>query len=1068
MIQFSVSGSNTFKSTTGSISAALYNCMITTKNSKNVVDLTKNGYITIPEKNLPFSKDFYISMSLYIDSTAGDNQILLESKRIPIVISLVKKTVSSYVIDAALTAGGKKKSATSTLTIAKQKWVKVEFALRENEFTVLVDGKVYCRRYLTDNITVSSSQTTSLKIGKSNILLESISFDNTFSADLTSKLDDAANTGVGEIDSKYQDLMLSKKDIGSAISADTKWQSSSACYYRKFSKGVIVWSPTYHAVFMSTQIFNKYSNLLSNTAIGLPMEDETEVSSYKVSYCRFDCGTIFLNKVKNVAYFISANILEAYAEQGLYESKGGLPISDVISLKIDGAQVDYARFDNFTIITTNISGGDRSAHCIHSTLASYYISKYSSLSCGALLNFYEGYKDSKTEVFYLECSKKVICLICSASGTTANKTYSISRAFEVEKDIFNYLIQHDVINPRKNYGKYKYPKATYTKTSKGVIYHNCLYGVIAKYSDTVIRGFTDFKIVLNSIKSGSINDGVGDRTAEMYIEVNLKRNNQNIVSSQRWPEYDKHKHGGSSFSIIYEGNRADSSHPKGTNVYYAFDNMQGEDLIYFHVKVYDWDKCSGNDYLGSYTINFDINTGWGLVKDILTTSQRGGFSQNTSYTSAIYSEMYLMHQGSDNRNGLQNIKLTFRVETSHEPVNIDEYFRKYAYWSIDNYTTNGSIDRSTFNTVFHANSGKWYDWLIHTWDSIWFEIVKANFSGEKGQCFGLSNEALHAIHGNSSYNIPLNEWIVANNGSAETYVGTISNVKSTFGNLIREKHLYQGGWKHVQMIIDKAINGTLLNPTTAFRDIKSILSRDKYCLVNLFGNGGHTVLAYKYDSSKIYVADCNHPWWEYKNDKNSSYITLTSDTVKKCKLVWKNGSGSESSKTYNYCYGTPYSVIASEPRCPSWFGIASEVLNVVINSGNFVANNLREFIFMIATGDCEVSVSGNNAKMQTYNLPAFGASANTSSTPLDFKIIIGTAEGDVDMTVKNPTGKTPKQYIITRKHKYSLVARNAGGTFNVKLRNLGRAKPTLEEVRFKKLRSTTLSASNVVITDETW
>ena len=242
MIQFSVSGSNAFKSTTGSISAALYNCTITTKNSKNVVDLTKNGYITIPEKNLPFSKDFYISMSLYIDSTAGDNQILLESKRIPIVISLVKKTASSYVIDAALTAGGKKKSATSTLTIAKQKWVKVEFALRENEFTVLVDGKVYCRRYFTDSTTVSASQTTSLKIGKSSILLESISFDNAISAVLTTILDEAANTGVGEIDSKYQDLTLAKKDIGSAISSDIKWQSSSACYYRKFSKGVIVWS----------------------------------------------------------------------------------------------------------------------------------------------------------------------------------------------------------------------------------------------------------------------------------------------------------------------------------------------------------------------------------------------------------------------------------------------------------------------------------------------------------------------------------------------------------------------------------------------------------------------------------------------------------------------------------------------------------------------------------------------------------------------------------------------------------------------------------------------------------
>lgn len=1068
MIQFSVSGTSSFQSTTGNVKANLYNCSITTNSSKKVVDLTKNGYVAIPEKSLPVAKQFYASMSFYIDKSAGSSETLLSFSKIPLKIVLTKKTANTYGITAAMTIGGKSRSFESSLTIATQKWVKLEFILQEKEFVVLVDGKAFGRRYFLDAVSISSSTTTVLKIGTAKILLETISFDSVIPTSLTSKLDELANSGFGEIDSKCQDLQLAKKNVGSATSSETKFNSSSACCYRKYSNGVIVWSPAYHAVFMSISIFNKYLTLLSKTAIGLPREDETEVSNYKVSYCRFDCGTIFLNKVKNVAYFISANILEAYAEQGLYESKGGLPISDVITLKIDGAQVDYAYFDKFTIIATIIAGGDRNVHCIHSTIASYYISNYSRLSCGALLNFYEGYKDSRTEVFYLECSKKVICLICSASGTTTNKSYTISKAFEVEKDIFNYLMQHDVINPRKNYGKYKYPKTTSVKTTKGVVYQNCLCGVIAKYSDTVIRGFTDFKIVLNSIKAGSINDGWGDHTAELYIETNIKRNNQNIVSSQRWPEYDKHKHGGSSFSIIYEGSRADSTHPKGTNVYYAFDNMQGEDLIYFHVKVYDWDKCTGNDYLGSYTINFDINTGWGLVKDILSASQRGGFSQNTSYTSAIYSEMYLMSQGSDNRNGLKNIKLTFRVETSHEPVNIDEHFRKYAYWSIDNYSATGSISRSMFNTVFHANSGKWYDWLIHTWDAIWFEIVKANFSGENGQCFGLSNEALHAIHSNSSYTIPLNEWIVANDGKVQTKVGTINDVKSTFGTLIREKHLYQGGWKHVQMVIDKAINGNLLNPTAAFRDIKSILSRDKYCLVNLFGNGGHTVLAYKYDSNKIYVADCNNPWWQYENDKNSSYITLTSDTVKKCKLVWKNSNGSEGSKTYNYCYGTPYSVVSSEPRCPSWFGIAAEVLNIAINSGSFIVNNLREFIFMIATGDCDVSVSGSNAKIQAYSLPAFGASAGSSGLPLDFKVLVGTAEGDVNMSIKNPSGKTPKQYIITRKHKYTLEAKKAGESFKISMRNIGRAKPTIEEVGVKKLSATSSSTSNVKITDEIW
>lgn len=1067
MIQFSVSGTNSFQSTTGSVKANLYNCAVTTSSSKKVVDMTKSGYVTIAEKSLPIAKQFYTSMSFYIDKSAGSSETLLTFSKIPLKITLTKKTATTYYITAAMTIGGKSRSFDSSLTIATQKWVKLEFVLQDNEFVVLVDGKAFGRRYFLDAVSISTSTTSSLKIGTAKILLESISFDNAIPASLTTKLEELANSGFGEIDSKCQDLQLAKKNIGSATSSETKFSSSSACCYRKYSNGVIVWSPAYHAVYMSTLIFNKYSSLLSSTAIGLPKEDETEVSSYKVSYCRFDCGAIFLNKVKNVAYYISADILEVYAEQGLYESKVGLPISNVTSLNIDGVKVDYANFDQNTIITIANTLGDRNVLILQSAIASYYLSNYSRLSCGAVLNVYEGYKDSKTEVFYFECTKKTICLICGVSGSGTNKKYAVNSAFEVYKEIFNYLVQQDVLNSRNNYGKYKYPKASYSTTSKGVVYQNCLYGVIVRYAPSVVRGFTDFKIVLNNIKSGSINDGGSDRSAELYIETYIKRNNRDIVSSQRWPEYEKRKHGDSYLDLIYEGSRSDGTHPKGSNVYYSFDNMQGEDLIYFHVKVYDWDKYTGNDYLGSYTINFDVNTGWGLVKDVLTSSQRGSYSQTTDYSRAVYSEMYLMHQGSDNRNGLQNIKLTFRVESTGETVNIDDYFRQYGYWSISNYSTTGSIDRSMFNTVFHANSGKWYDWLVHTWDSIWFEIVRDNFSGEKGQCFGLSTEALYAIHSASSYSTPLNKWIVANNGQVCTWVNSIKDVKSTFANLIREKHLYQGGWKHVQMIVDKAIDGSLLNPTAAFRDIKSILSRDKYCLVNLFGNGGHTVLAYKYDGNKIYVADSNHPWWEYTGEKDCSYITLTSSTVKKCKLVWKTSNGAEDSKTYDYCYGTPYSIISKSPRCPSWFGVASEVLNIVIKSGSFIANNLKEFIFMIASGDSEVTVSGKDVKVQTIGVPGLGASAGSTASALNLKMIFGVAEGDLTVDVKNPSGKAPKQYIFTRRHKYTVVPSKAGMSFGVSMHDIGRVKPVVKTiVKGAVLKSS--SAPTVKVTDETW
>ena len=89
MIQFSVSGTNSFQSTTGSVKANLYNCAVTTSSSKKVVDMTKSGYVTIAEKSLPIAKQFYTSMSFYIDKSAGSSETLLTFSKIPLKITQI-------------------------------------------------------------------------------------------------------------------------------------------------------------------------------------------------------------------------------------------------------------------------------------------------------------------------------------------------------------------------------------------------------------------------------------------------------------------------------------------------------------------------------------------------------------------------------------------------------------------------------------------------------------------------------------------------------------------------------------------------------------------------------------------------------------------------------------------------------------------------------------------------------------------------------------------------------------------------------------------------------------------
>ena len=1102
-----------------------------------VLFFSKSAYISIPLETNKNDEVFVTSLSFLISGEANEDRMLFGGDGIPFNIRL-KSVEEGFYAEACIDLKKEERISRTDSILQPECWHNLTFLLMDGESFFIINGKSEGRRVFAGNV-FEDFKSPIAYIGKklSNSVkggflgyLDSISFSDSLTDEQKALWLSETEIGAGEIESKVDELAKENIFTGQLINPNVFFSPNSPCHYSLYENGAIIWSPSYGSVWMRTALFHSYLDAFENHLIGLPVDDEVCIEDADVAYCLCDTGGLFIqyrSEKVETSFFVPSDFLTQYIDSG-FVSTLGFPKSQPVELSLGSDDViTYQLFDRFTLFKAEkIDVCGKVIIIPNGTgIVEEYLHNYSKY--GLIKDYLQGYEGNQVKrdfscfpMFgssshknykptritthisssYLITDNVILCCIVK---TKEDKT-SEHEIFPADPDIFKYLKNNGGLEPKykdteKNtlvpYGEYKCIISPPKTTAKGTIYQNCLNGVIVKYynkekkvnagdkSEYDIRGFTDIKVFLCHISSGKIDDFGTDHSAELYITVSVYRNDQALCEGERWPDYDTRKAGKSEFDIIYEGKHVDGDHTG--NVHYDFNDLKGEDRLHLKILPYDFDKASKNDSLGRFDLYLDIDTGWGLYSNFLHDDDLIGIEPDYVGAYNIYNGIYLTESYGDNRGGRKNIKLNIRIQGKTLPYDLSENFRKYGYWSTDNFKSNAKFTHELFNTVFHASTGNWYDWILHFWDDVWYEIAESEFTGKKGLCFGLSTEALMAIHGRSVYPLPLNNLNLYSdkkiqNLASKGYAPSINGfdiidkdlipknsdprkledsdeVKEGFYETIRKRHLYQLGWEHVNYMIDKAIIGSMFEPLIAFPDITHLLDRDGYCLVSLFGSGGHTVLAYGYDVNKngevekIYVADSNHPWWEDTSNPNGSYIKISSNNLK-VELHYSKDKIDNIAKSYDCCFGTPYHILTKNPRVPSWLEVTAFILRVIVSIPVFAAANLTEFLYAICCSDDDVSLENvNNSGEKELNLPVFDVTIPTGNT--NSLRILMTASQNARLKVKKKNTVTDS---------YALHISSRGKTFRV-TGNLMNGESRTIDIRqgYKRKPMITLHKSNL-------
>ena len=1059
----------TYQFSNGSLDSDDKTCSATTtgkyldsyQGRNGVYHLARSQFMRFPILGISREADvFVVSIAFLIDKEAKDDRTLFGGAGIPFVLDLIK-TDQGFVVEATLKLMDREQSCLSEIVLLNDHWYELSFFLLDGEFFFTIDGQLAGRRVFAGEIEENNSKAFAAFVGTRMSktvtggffgYIDKVSFSNEMTEKQEAQWLSFTDDSVGEFESKEDELAAKGVVTGRLLQENVRLDPSSSCRYNEYENGVIFWSPSYGSVWMKTVFFRKYMEVFKSRVIGIPVADEVCSPKQGIDYCLFDAAGLFLRDGKCI--FMTSDFLTEYANSGLLNSLWGLPKEDSGEYRIEGnTPLTFQRFDNVILFkgTEMDSPGKVIAVPNETGFSEHFLMYYPKY--GSIVDYFEGYEGNMVEkvptqigtnssgapviinqrittfvrASYITSERSIIC--CNYKTEQSGKTSS--RFFEADKDIFEFLKKDNGLEPAPvdpktgeplpPFGTHKCFLQPPRYTSKGTVYQNCVNGVIVSFpkaydsshrvTKVEVRGFDKLKLVLTHFSVNKIDDPGLDETPESYIEVFVQRGDQILSDWKRWPEYSKREHGGGGFDIIYEGNVVTKEHPEGTNVFYEFENMHGEDHIRLLVKAFDRDSSTGNDGLGEFNIDLDVDTGWALGSDFLKEEDRGGRTMTYDMSGVKYTEVYASETYGHNRGGRKNLKLSFRIDGTIKPYDLDSWFRKYGYWSIDNFRSTSEVPRELFNETFDAQTGSWYDYLLHPFDAVWYAAACRDHSGKGGLCFGLSAEALLALHDRGAYSLPLNRWnlysetkfaeiqkkgyimseegyitLPGADGKYNFYPDTSDDVEPGFFREIRRMQLYQLGWQHVSMVIDKAVSGTLLNPEIAFEEIMTILDRDKYCLVNCFGSSAHTVLAYKHDDlpvrqAKIYVADCNHPWLEDQTVRDGSYICLTDTKPGYIELHYSIGGQDKTERKdskvfkgpkYIFCYATPYSLLTSKPRVPSLLDFASLSLSFFWKLTGFVVNNLADLMLIVCSSGDDVSVEGMGEK-DSFVIPAFSA-----------------------------------------------------------------------------------------------
>ena len=1037
MVSFNFNGA--YAADGGDVSANFHGTQLLAsyEGRSGVCYLPPDAWLAFSRNKLPWKQEtFVFSISFMIHSQMRGDTVLLCAKGFPLTVSLRRNgTAYAVVVDAELENGSRR--CVSDRLVRPGVWTDFTLVVLNGEFFFTLNGEIGGRRVFSGKLKNWILQPYDLYVGRESPdeegegfhgYIDSVFFSDSLDSRLAQLSQQLYSDGTGEVESKEEELVQAGVVLGSLVSRKVSLDPASPCRYDRYRNGAIFWSPAYRCVWMSSVIFEKYLEVIKKEIIGLPTMDEAYSEEFGGVYCIFDAAGLFASGSKCV--YVRAEFLAAFLDALSSSTPYGFPIEDAQKLTLGETTFSMQRFSDFTLfwVHTVIAVPNIVAEEWRKSAAAY----------GAPVEYVRGFTGNRVDgysvgdyydVSYLVTENSVISFnqITEVTGLDRSQWKTIQKVFPVDKRIFQWFVESGGLNDDfehihhaekyNPFGNHKCFVGPPGRTPDGVVYQNCLYGTILRWGDDEncdVRGFTYIKVTLNEISCGSINDAEGlNKAPELYITAEALRNGKTEYEKTRYPKYKKgRKHGGSGFTITNDFD---------DNVRYRFGDIKGEDVIRIKIEAYDYDPVGDNDKLASYDLKLTAATGWGLYKDFVGEENHEGGTDTYSGTAISYHNIYATKAYDDNRKGRKNTWLTINISCGSVPYDLNAFFRKYGYWSIDNFKSRDNISRDLFNRTFSASTGSWYDWILHFWDEVWFHAAQDIHSGKDGNCYGMSLEALLALHDKSTFRLPLSDWKLYSDeklkklkeygltpdpnekngflewpGSErekdadfETKRANVKNcsysdeINPAFFEVIRQRHMSQIGWDCVQYYITQAVIGHMFNPTMSFRDIIRMLRSERYCILNCFGDGGHSMLAYKYEAksdddrnAKIFVADPNNPWWKYPDAPDSSYVCLTSGDYPKVQLHYGTNGDYD---TYPYCYGVPYRVATKSPRVPSWLELAGLALASIIILPTFLITNLVDLIYVLASGDEVTAPDGKDGSENGFSVPVFDLALPTVS-----------------------------------------------------------------------------------------
>lgn len=911
----------------GKYEAQIINCsfLSSVDSQKDVYEFNQEGSsIQIPLVNqLIHTSTFAVSMDIKFSDNKLDRINLFEGSAIPFVMMLLKKEDKYYPTVSINLSNCWFTTTAENDPVNPEEWYNLTGLFTGEELYLFKNNLCIARRVFKNaNVTPVGSQNFFVGTwidGKRNQLkgmISSIYLWDCIPNFLSSEIENAVKDGKGEIDSQYNDLGGESGFLGKRINLEKNivrriiLKSNQNEQIGKINikdidnirpklfkvigkeceyiNGKIYWSLATGSYEVHGEILKRYQELNGPLGkLGFPRSNEFDGRKAGSKISMFENGAIFYSGTTG-AHEVLNHIYAKYIIIGGENSFLGLPKSQEISLN-GGVAIE---FEGGRIYYSENTG----AHEIH----------------GDILQRYLSFSDAEREFFGFPISDEMDVLDSNGSKTGKKLSHFERGTIYWSASTGAHIVYGSILQRYMELGgplgKLGLPLTNEEGISGSDLrYNDFENGIIVWKPEWGAKDIMNLRLRFGEVVSGQIDDGITwsgkDRSAELITYTHVSRNGTIIDNGTRRPG----GHAGDSYHI---------------NQDYNMTNIKHDTVIQFSVKIYDWDKASNNDYLGSVDKSFNISTLWGL--------------ENGSY--GIFGQQQLTDKGGDAYYH-DSVKLSFSIAIP-DVIDSSKCFRDQYWWRYSNFSGPDILSKDFYANTFtdvDIIGGTILERILNPLDTLIYELAYKDIC-KGGNCLGMCLEALYARNQSSLFTIPLSKY---------------PNLNDTIRTIINRKHGYQVGADAVIWAVGKLLNGEAILPLRTLERVKGRIDRGNYPIITMMSlskNSGHAVLAYKYTGNRIYVADPNRPFTAPTEDVG--YIDIFDNNT----FIFNNGSSiSYQTGDYlkdmipdTYMMEIPFHVLSSQPTTPGYY-ILMGLLAI-----------LGGMMFFAGDTECEQITTGNN------------------------------------------------------------------------------------------------------------